>query len=86
MSTIRTCVMVKDRSWRPRRAEVASTQTPSEILGPVLRRPGGWSATMHALMTVIVLLDDGITWGVNAWRSNGTDQRRYREEMPDADQ
>jgi hypothetical protein len=41
---------------------------------------------MHALMTVIVLLDDGITWGVNAWRSNGTDQRRYREEMPDADQ
>ena len=46
----------------------------------------GWSATIHALVTVIVLPDEGVIWGVNAWRSNSTDQRRYREEMPDVDQ
>ncbi len=45
----------------------------------------GWSLTLEALVTVIVLPDEGVTWGVNAWRSNSTDQRRYREEAPDGD-
>jgi hypothetical protein len=29
---------------------------------------------------VITLIDDGVTYGVNAWRSNNTDIRRYGEE------
>ncbi|MBO1031314.1 BrnT family toxin [Tessaracoccus sp. Y36] len=46
----------------------------------------GWSSTTSMLITVIVLPDEGITWGVNAWPSNSTDQRRYREEQLDVDQ
>lgn len=45
----------------------------------------GWSVTLEALVTVIALPNDGVIWGVNAWRSNSTDQRRYREEAPDED-
>lgn len=45
----------------------------------------GWSASLQTLVTVIALPDDGVIWGVNAWRSNSTDQRRYREEATDED-
>lgn len=37
------------------------------------------------LMSVIALPDDGVTWGVNARRSNSTDKRRYRKEATDED-
>ena len=40
----------------------------------------GWSVTAGALVTVIVLPDGGVTWGVSAWYSNATDRRRYEEE------
>ena len=43
----------------------------------------GWSHELQLLVTVIALPDDGVIWGVNAWRSNSTDQRRYREEATD---
>lgn len=43
----------------------------------------GWSMTFGGLVTIIVLPDGGDVWGVNAWPSNSTDQRRYREELPD---
>ena len=46
----------------------------------------GWSVSIRALVTVIVLPDEATVWGVNAWLSNSTDQRRYREEPTDVDQ
>ncbi len=39
----------------------------------------GFSHTAGDLLTVIVLTDDGVTYGVNAWRSNGRDRRIYEE-------
>ena len=36
----------------------------------------GYSATPGTLIT---LPHDGITYGVNAWKSNSTDRRLYRE-------
>lgn len=42
----------------------------------------GYSPTAEALITVILLEHEGTTYGVNGWRSNTTDQRRYREEAP----
>ena len=29
--------------------------------------------------------DEDVIWGVNAWPSNTTDQRRYRQEQTDVD-
>ncbi|SDC01808.1 hypothetical protein GA0111570_11445 [Raineyella antarctica] len=58
---------------------------PASVSGRTIRVIG-WSSSIQALITVIVLPDSGVTWGVNAWRSNGTDQRRYREEKTDVDQ
>lgn len=43
----------------------------------------GWLPSASALLTVIVLPDDETLWGVNAWRSNTTDRRRYLgKELP----
>lgn len=50
---------------------------PASVSGRTVRIVG-WSHSLGALVTVIVLPEGGITWGVNAWRSNSTDQRRYR--------
>ena len=36
-----------------------------------------FSQTDDDLLTVIVLTDEGVTYGVNAWRSNGRDLRIY---------
>lgn len=43
----------------------------------------GWCHSLGKVVTVILLPDGGTTWGVNAWPSNTTDQRRYREEASD---
>ncbi len=45
------------------------------------RRIIGWCRTIQQLVTVIVLPEADVLWGVNAWRSNTTDQRRYQEEQ-----
>lgn len=45
----------------------------------------GWSTSLQSLVTVIILPKDDVTWGVNAWPANSTDQRRYREEGNDGD-
>lgn len=45
----------------------------------------GWSTSLGQLVTVIVLPDNDVTWGVNAWPANSTDQRRYRKEPTDED-
>lgn len=38
----------------------------------------GYSAAFDALVTVITGEDDGVIYGVKAWRSNATDIRRYK--------
>ncbi|CCK60768.1 hypothetical protein [Mycobacterium canetti] len=37
----------------------------------------GYSITAQAVLTAVVLDDEGITYGVNAWPANRKDQRRY---------
>jgi hypothetical protein len=39
----------------------------------------GFSSTRGELLTVIVLDDEGVTYGANAWRSNTRDIRIYQE-------
>ena len=39
----------------------------------------GFSKTADDLITVIVLTDEGVTYGVNAWRSNARDRRIYQK-------
>lgn len=39
----------------------------------------GFSQTADELLTVIVVENDGVTYGVNAWRSNARDRRIYNE-------
>lgn len=39
----------------------------------------GFSTTAGDLLTVIVLVEDDATYGVNAWRSNARDRRIYLE-------
>ena len=38
----------------------------------------GYATTAQAVLTVIVLDDEGTTYGVNAWKANVRDQRLYR--------
>jgi len=40
----------------------------------------GYSPTVGSPLTVITVTEDVKTYGVNGWRSNPTDIRRYREE------
>jgi hypothetical protein len=37
----------------------------------------GYSITAHAVLTAIVLNKEGTAYGVNAWKANPKDQRRY---------
>ena len=39
----------------------------------------GYSMLAEALVTVIVLSDDGVDYGVNGWLANEKDRRSYRE-------
>ncbi len=40
----------------------------------------GYSLLAGAIVTVIVLVDDGVVHGVNGWIANTRDQQLYREE------
>lgn len=40
----------------------------------------GYSPTAGFLLTVITVTEGGICYGVNSWRSNPTDVKRYRKE------
>lgn len=40
----------------------------------------GYSATFGALLTVITVEEDGTVFGVNAWRSNDSDIRKYERQ------
>ncbi len=42
----------------------------------------GYSTKAGGLVTVITVEEAGITYGVNGWKSNEIDIRRYREERP----
>lgn len=55
---------------------------PASVSGRTVRVIG-WSPSLRQVVTVIVLPDGEVTWGVNAWPANSTDQRRYREEAGD---
>ena len=57
---------------------------PASVSGRTIRVIG-WAASVRTLVTIIVLPDEDVIWGVNAWPSNTTDQRRYREERTDVD-
>ncbi|WP_205529208.1 hypothetical protein [Microbacterium halotolerans] len=37
----------------------------------------GWSETAGLVVTVITTTEGTKVWGVNAWKSNGSDVRRY---------
>ena len=39
----------------------------------------GFSQSANDLLTIIVLTDEGVTYGVNAWRSNARDRRIYEK-------
>lgn len=38
----------------------------------------GYSITVDAVLAVIVTEEDGVVWGLNAWKANDRDQRTYR--------
>lgn len=40
----------------------------------------GWCRSIQRHITVIVLPDTEATYGVNAWFSNSTDRKNYREQ------
>ncbi|MGH2719367.1 MAG: transposase [Actinomycetota bacterium] len=54
---------------------------PSSKSGRSVRTVGN-SATAGSLLTVITVTEEGTTYGVNGWKSNATDIKRYREEAP----
>lgn len=41
----------------------------------------GFCPSIGCLLTVITVTEEAITYGVNGWRSNSTDIRRYREDL-----
>ena len=51
---------------------------PSSLSGRSIRTIG-YSPTATDLPTVITVTEDHMTYGVNTWRDNDTDRRRYRE-------
>lgn len=57
-------------------ARVTLTPDPASISGRSVRVIG-YSMTASAVLTVIVLEHEGTTIGVNAWRANDLDRRRY---------
>jgi len=56
-----------------------STRDASTVAPASGRSIIGFSATAGDLLTVIVLVEDNATYGVNAWRSNARDRRIYLE-------
>lgn len=40
----------------------------------------GYSATFGALVTVITVEDEGLVYGINAWKANAKDIRKYQEQ------
>lgn len=42
----------------------------------------GYSPSAECLVTVIVLAHASTVYGVNGWRANNTDHRRYQEGQP----
>lgn len=63
-------------------ARLMLTPDPASRSG-VSSRTIGYSPDRAALVTVITVEEDGTVYGINAWESNQTDQRRYRERTPD---
>ena len=62
-------------------AEQYETPDPSSKSGRSVRTIG-YSPTAGVLLNVFNVSEGGITYGVNGWRSNTTDIKRYKEESP----
>ncbi|MDJ1372472.1 transposase [Gulosibacter molinativorax] len=50
---------------------------PSSLSGASVR-VSGRSATTGRLLTVIIRIHEGVTYGVNDWPANSIDQRRHK--------
>lgn len=70
----------------PEQANEALADPEALVLNPdpasrsgVSARTIGYSPSRAALLTVITVDEDGTVFGINAWRSNDTDQRKYNQ-------
>jgi len=54
--------------------------------GRSVRTIGYSTGARHVLSVITVEEDDGIVYGVNAWKSNSRDRRYYRQGGPDDEQ
>lgn len=77
---------VGDTDIQPEWADEAAADPMAQVIDPdpasrsgVSVRVIGYSATADMVSTVILLSDEGITYGVNAWRANAGDERDYWE-------
>jgi uncharacterized DUF497 family protein len=43
----------------------------------------GYSTSAHEVLSVITVDEDGIVYGVNAWKANSRDRRYYQQGGPD---
>jgi uncharacterized DUF497 family protein len=71
---------------KPTQADEALADPDALVLDPdpasrsgVSVRTIGVSVSFGALLTVITVVEDGVVWGLNAWRSSDRDARKYRE-------
>ncbi|WP_197720629.1 hypothetical protein [Propionibacterium australiense] len=70
-------IYITKHGMTPQIADEAYADPASRSGGTV--RVIGWSVSIQALVTVIVLPEADVVWGVNAWRSNAMDRHRYGE-------
>lgn len=75
-----------DTDIEPSWADEAAADPMAQVIDPdPARRSGrsariiGYSSAADMVITVIVLEDEGVTYGVNAWRANARDEREYWE-------
>src|SRR4051812_45241648 len=75
-----------DTGIQPEWADEAAVDPMAQVIDPdPASRSGrstrviGYSAAADMVITVILLTDEGITYGVNAWRANASDEREYWE-------
>lgn len=78
--------IVEKHGVTPREADEALDDPERVVIGPDYNSTSGrsvriigFSQTVGDLITVILLTEDNVTYGVNAWRSSARDRRIYQE-------
>lgn len=78
--------IVEKHGVTPREADEALDDPERVVIGPDYNSTSGrsvriigFSQTVDDLITVILLTEDNVTYGVNAWRSSARDRRIYQE-------